>query len=134
MQSPVWLTESVHGELAPIVWGFHVAVPDNGHSSAFVSCFYVGTEDLLFGVSLTQSKLSLKTNKDFIGPTWAQCQEPSPGWGVVLSQPLVTDVWQVLRMNFLDPRDVRSPGLQPPSEPHSFLLSIFTMICGCWPS
>lgn len=61
MQSPVWLTESVHGELAPIVWGFHVAVPDNGHSSAFVSCFCVGTEDLLFGVSLTQSKLSLKT-------------------------------------------------------------------------
>lgn len=113
-----------------------MAVPDNGPSSAFVSCFYVGTEDLLFGVSLTQSKLSLKTNKDFIGPTWAQCQEPSPGWGVVLSQPLVTDVWQVLRMNFLDPqgRQVSWLAASFRTSSHSFPLSIFIMIRGRWPS
>lgn len=42
-----------------------MTVPDNGQSSGFMSCIYVGTEDLLFGVSLTQCKLSLKNKQRF---------------------------------------------------------------------
>lgn len=70
-----------------------MTVPDNGQSSGFVSCFYMGTEDLLFGVSLAQCKLSLKNKQRFywfgLGtvpgakPWVGCCPEPTFGYRCV---------------------------------------------------